>query len=333
MSLLMTLRWIIYRNTTMTNKNIITTIILFFLCAYYGYSQSRIERLLPLLIDCDKINSIENIEKKIEGDSISINYILIGLPTPIEMVSQSVKDSLIAAFEYEYVIATESDRYHKRGKSGDTLSYALIYYDTEFNNITGKKLNATDYGIAGLDVNAVANLDFKGNNMMFDYYIEGIPRHRAQLENTIIKQKSEEETIAMLVGVFKEIAENNSIIKKAIVFDGSKNTSGYCLFQTNCHGKSRSKGVRLEVPPSLAEETYKKMADTINIITVTNQCFSFSQSKNNIDIVFGKEESGDAFLLHRAADGRVFIFHKEKQENGYDNYLPRNWYAEDYVEQ
>ena len=142
-------------------------------------------------------------------------------------------------------------------------------------------------------------------------------------------QEKNTEQIAI---VFSEIATNSAVIKQPLSFDGSKNTSGYCLFQTNKFKKRRSKGVRLEVSSSLAEDAYAKIAAAMNKATFTGRDFLLSQEKNNIDIVFGKDCRGDAFLVHRAEDGRVYLFHKEPQEEGYDNAIPQNWYSEDYLE-
>ena len=316
----------------MTNK--ITTIILFLLSVCYGYSQSRFERLLPLLLNCDSINAVEFIDNNLEGSNGTRNYVIVVLPTPIERIPQSIKDSLVAAFEHEYFVASESDRYHKRGNTGDTLSYALVYDGAYEKEPGGLRVNAGDYGVTGLNVSAAANLDIKGKNLMFDFYMEGSPQHRIQLKNKyeLPSKSSEEEVIAMIAAVFDEIATNSAVIKQPLNFDGSKNTCSYCLFQTNKYAKSYSKGVRLEVPPSLAEDAYTKMGAAMNKVTFTDCSYDLSQQKNDVSIIFGKDCRGDAFLVRRAEDGRVYLFHKEPQENGYDNALPQNWYSEDYLE-
>lgn len=317
----------------MTNRNLFTTIILFFLCVCDSYSQSRIEQLLPLLIDCDSINAVEFMDNNTEGSNGTANYVMIVLPTSIEKIPRSVKDSLIAAFEHEYFVASESDRYHKRGKTGDTLSYALIY-DGRYENESGSlRVKVGDYGTKGYKVSATANLDIKGKNLMFDFYMEGSPQHRIQLKNKyeLPSKSSEEEIITMITAVFDEIATNSAVIKQPLNFDGSKNTCGYCLFQTIKYGKSRSRGIRLEVPPSIAEDVYAKMADAMNKATFTGCSYDFSRKKDDIDIIFGKDYVGEAFLMHRASDGRVYLFHKEAQEEGYGNDIPQNWYSEDYL--
>lgn len=317
----------------MTNRNLFTTIILFFLCVCDSYSQSRIEQLLPLLIDCDSINAVEFMDNNIEDNNGSRNYVIIVLPTPIERIPQSIKDSLIAAFEHEYFIASESDRYHKRGKTGDTLSYALVY-NRGYDNESGRKIAiAGDYSGNRYDARATANLDIKGKNLIFDFYLEGSPRHRLQLKNKygLPSNISEEETRARIKTVFNEIAANSSVIKQSLCFDGSKNTCGRCLFQIIKYKKNRSKGTRLEVPPSIAEQAFAKMANAMNKATFTDCSHDFSRKKDDIDIIFGKDYLGEAFLMHRASDGRVYLFHKEAQEEGYGNDIPQNWYSEDYL--
>lgn len=313
----------------MKAKTILSVIL--FLLAIVAYSQERIERLFPLLGKCDGITVFEDLGYY-ETDTISErDYSVILMPTEIDCLPPQLKDSLISAFEKEIVVASESDRYHRNKDGEDTLIYNLIYSGEINLNSEAAKTNhnyTTDTHIA-------ARLDVINGKLTFSYIREGYPQYRVwpreiidDTSNSLQRYDAEG-----LTKIFNEIAENKSISKKAIVFDGYKNTSGYCLFQTNKYTRSSSKGTRLEVPPSLAEETYKKMADAINMITVTNQCFSFSQGKNEIDIIFGKDWQKDAFLLHRAADERVFIFHKEQQEEGCDNYIPQNWYSEDYVEQ
>ena len=318
----------------MISRNRIFTVVLLLLCALVGHSQSRFERLLPLLLNCDSINAVEFIDNNLEGSNGTRNYVIVVLPTPIEKIPQSVKDSLIAAFEHEYFTADESDRYFKRGKAGDTLSYALAYEGAYEKESDGLRVKAGDYSTKGYKVSATANLDIKGKDLMFDFYMEGSPQHRIQLKNKygLPTESSEEEIIAMITAVFDEIAANSAIIKQPLSFDGSKNTSGYCLFQTNKFKKCRSKGIRLEVPPSLAEDAYTKMADAMNKVTFTDCSYDLSQEKNKIDIIFRKDCRGEAFLMHRAKDGRVYLFHKEPQEDGYDHAIPKNWYSEDYLE-
>ena len=315
----------------MINK--LANTLLFLLSVCYAYSQSRIERLLPLLLDCDSINAIEFIDNNIEDNNGSRNYVIIVLPTPIERIPQSIKDSLIAAFEHEYFIASESDRYHKRGKTGDTLSYALVY-NREYDNESGRQIAiAGDYSGNKYDARATANLDIKGKNLIFDFYLEGSPKHRLQLKNKygLPSNISEEETRARIKTVFNEIAANSSVIKQSLCFDGSKNTCGRYLFQIIKYKKIRSKGTRLEVPPSIAEQAFAKMANAMNKATFTDCSHDFSRKKDDIDIIFGKDYLGEAFLMHRASDGRVYLFHKEAQEDGYGNDIPQNWYSEDYL--
>ena len=258
---------------------------------------------------------------------------MIVLPTSIEKIPRSVKDSLSAAFEHEYFVASESDRYHKRGKTGDTLSYALIYDGRYENESGGIRAKVVDYGAKGHKVRATANLDIKGKDFIFDFYMEGRPKHRIQLKNKygLPSNISEEETRARIKTVFNEIAANSSVIKQSLCFDGSKNTCGRCLFQIIKYKKIRSKGTRLEVPPSIAEQAFTKMANAMNKATFTDCSHDFSRKKDDIDIIFGKDYLGEAFLMHRASDGRVYLFHKEAQEEGYGNDIPQNWYSEDYL--
>ena len=313
----------------MKGKTILSIIL--FQLTILAYSQERIERLLPLLGKCDNITIYEDLEYY-ETDTISERaYSVILMPTEISCLPPQLKDSLISVFEEEIVVVSESDRYHRHKNDEDTLIYNLIYSgNINLNSNAAKKEHnyTTDTHIA-------ARLDVTNEKLTFSYIREGYPQYRVwprgiidDTSNSLQRYDAEG-----LTELFNEIAANNSISKKPIVFDGSNNTSGYCLFQTNHHKKSRSKGIRLEVAPSLAEETYKRMADAIDMASSENQSFGYMRQYNSMNIFFGRKNLGDAFLLHRAADGRVFIFHKEEQEEGYDNYIPKNWYAEDYVEQ
>lgn len=296
-------------------------------------AQERIERLFPLLGKCEGIPLRESIYQQ-ETDSVpDKSYDVLLMPVEIKSLPPGIKDSIIAAFEYELSIASESDRYQKRRGSEDTLSYSLIYDKEE------QMMNAM-YNSDGVfqhhyttDIYIAAKLDVINGQLFLSYVREDSPKYWVWPRDIVYETSpsTQRHDAAELTILFNEIAVNSAVNKQPLSFDGSKNTCGYCLFQTIKYGKSRSRGIRLEVPPSIAESVYAKMADAINKVIFTGCSYSFSQEKNDIGINFGKDWQGEAFLMHRAADGRVYIFHKEPQEEGYDNDIPRNWYSEDYL--
>ena len=91
-------------------------------------AQESIERLFPLLGKCEGVPLYEFIDQQ-ETDSVpDKDYSVILLPVDVNSLPQGIKDSIIAAFDYELSKASESDRYQKHCAGADTLSYSLIYY-------------------------------------------------------------------------------------------------------------------------------------------------------------------------------------------------------------
>lgn len=296
-------------------------------------AQESIERLFPLLGKCEGVHLYESINQQ-ETDSVpDKDYSVMLLPVDVNSLPQGIKDSIIAAFDYELSKASESDRYQKHCAGADTLSYSMIYYrECQTNNDTHIPGGVFEHHYT-TDIYITAKLDVINGQLFLSYVREGSPKYWVWPRDIIYEASpsTQRHDAAELTILFNEIAVNSAVNKQPLSFDGSKNTCGYCLFQTIEFKKCRSRGIRLEVPPSIAEDVYAKMADAINKVIFTGCSYAFSQEKNDIGINFGKDWQGEAFLMHRAADGRVYIFHKEPQEEGYDNDIPRNWYSEDYL--
>lgn len=286
-------------------------------------AQESIERLFPLLSKCEGVELYEFLDNN-EKDTIpGIDYTVVLMPTETDRLPARIQDSILSAFEKELSNASESCRYQKSGNNNDTLSYSLFYAKEIM--VAGKRRNIKQFTMATLDI-------CKGK-LSLTYYSEAIPnfqvygiKGKKSIGDDLQKYDAE-----MLATIFNEIAANSVVIKQPLSFDGSKNTCGYRLFQTTEFKKCRSRGIRLEVPPSIADDVYAKMADAMNKVIFTGCSYAFSQDKNNIGINFGKDWLGEAFLMHRASDGRVYLFHKEAQEEGYGNDIPQNWYSEDYL--
>ena len=294
------------------------------LCLAFTVSaQERIERLFPLLGKCEGLEIYEFLINN-ENDTIpGTDFTVVLMPTETERLPAGIQDSILSAFEKELPKASESCRYQKRGNNKDSLSYSLIYAKEII--VTGRCRNIEMFTMATLDIaNRKLSLTYNSEAIP-DFQVYGIRGNKSIGDDL---QKYDAEMLAM---IFNEIAANSVVIKQPLSFDGSKNTCGYCLFQTIEFKKCRSRGIRLEVPPSLAEDAYTKMADAMNKAALTGYNYSLCQEKNAIHIFFAKDMRGEAFLMHRTEDGRVYLFHKEAQEEGYGNAIPQNWYSEDYL--
>lgn len=286
-------------------------------------AQERIERLFPLLGKCEGLEIYEFLINN-ENDTIpGTDFTVVLMPTEIERLPAGVQDSILSAFEKELPKASESCRYQKSGNNNDSLSYSLIYAKELV--VTGKCRNIEMFTMATLDIaNRKLSLTYNSEAIP-DFQVYGI-RGNKSIGVNIQKYDAE-----MLATMFNKIADNNMVEKKTLCFDGTKNTCGRCLAQSPGYVNCRSKGTRLEVPPSLAEDAYTKMADAMNKAALTGYNYSLCQEKNAIYIFFAKDMRGEAFLMHRTEDGRVYLFHKEAQEEGFGNDIPENWYSEDYL--
>lgn len=307
----------------MKTKSILTILLL--LIASVARAQESIERLLPLLGSCESLNLRESVYSNDIINNEKIHYNARILATPVEKFPAGVIDNLIAAFEKESACVTESDRYQKHTPMGDTLSYSLISQGTIKPKPNSSKFN-TQYHSFSMDMQSAASLDIIDGLVTFHLIQRQLPKY-------LMKKVPEKDCdAALLVQLFGEIAADSRVKSVPVKYDISNgNYNGSWQMQYESTHITHNKGIRLEVPASIAEDFYVRVSDAITAVLSTRQAYSFSRGYNEISVFFGEDLEGDSFCMKRMDDGRVFILHVEPSPPGTDLAIPWNWYEVDTI--
>lgn len=298
-------------------KHRITTAALLLLLTVAAHSQDAIERLLPQLLACDNIDFKEIVDcRPLFNDGKSYSFFIN--TTPVGNLPEGLLDSLVAAFEYEYRFATESDRYRKHKDNSDSIFYTLAYNGTTHPEPNSSKLNVFNHSF-NLDIECAATLDIYDNKFHFSFRRQGKPDHKPKTDGKTYDAAS-------LKALFSEIAADTltkSVPVRYDITDG--NYIGRWQFQYEEKRKTHCHGMRLEIPAEVASKVYARMSDAIRSVNcATDQIYYYNKERNEINIIFGENWEGDVFCLRRMDDGRVFILHTETTPDS-DVAIPIDW--------
>ena len=303
-------------------------------CTLTAGAQSNIERLLPLLGQCDSAA----VSESIYTTNNEVRYSVYAG----DKIHKSLLDSLVAAFQKDAPLATESDLYQKHTPAGDTISYTLVYNGTIKPEPNSAKYN-TKYHSYGLDIHSAASLDIRNDKVWFQYYGRGVPEHRLWQSprdegNPLLfngdGSDKEIAAAAYLAKVFDEIAADSRVKSVAVSYDITDgNYSGSWQYQNSREEtyEAHTHGIRLEIPQAMADHAFARMTDAIETVSYSNLIFSYGKDKNDTHIIFGENWEGDAFCLRRMKDGRVFILHTVRPETPCCVAIPLNWNEVDII--
>ena len=109
------------------------------------------------------------------------------------------------------------------------------------------------------------------------------------------------------------------------------NGNGNWEYMNSHYGYVHRHGRRVEVPKDKANDYFQRLFAAFIEAGQTQDFFSCSLSRNDANIVFGKQWDGDVFCLRRLKDGRVFVLHIEKPDKPCDLAIPYNWHEVDTI--
>lgn len=292
-------------------------------CTLAAHAQQNIERLLPSFATLENVKVTESIDNGVWSRYEEPCYSVLIENAPIEMIPTWLVDSLITAFEKELPLATESDRYQKHSEQGDTLSYTLAYNGTINPTNTQSRLNVMNHHYSQ-SITAAAALDIENKTLRFHYNKIGKVKGRIWTPT--------EHYHGSLLDIFNDIAQDDQSKVVSVSYDiNNGNDSGNWEYMNSHYGYVYRHGKRVEVSNDKAEGAFRRIFAAIVEAAQTLDVFSCSLSRNEANIAFGKQWSGDVFCLRRLKDGRVFILHVEKPDKPCDLAIPHNWHEEDKI--
>ena len=288
-----------------------------------AHAQQNIERLLPSFAILENIKVTESIDNGVWSQYEAPFYSVVIENAPIERIPAWLVDSLITAFEKELPLATESDRYQKHCEKGDTLSYTLAYNGTINPADDKSRLNVMNHHYSQ-SITAAAALDIENKTLRFHYNKIGKVNGRIWT-----LQANQQGT---LLDIFNEIAQESQSKVVAVSYDiNNGNSSGNWEYMNTHYGYVYRYGKRVEVPKDKANDLFQRMFAAIIEAAQTQDVYSCSLSRDDANIVFGKQWSGEVFCLRRLKDGRVFVLHVETPDKPCDLAIPHNWHEVDRI--
>lgn len=283
-----------------------------------AHAQQNIEHLLPSFAMLEDVKVTETIDNGTWAGYNEPFYSVVIERVSIEKLPAWLVDSLVATFERELPLATESDRYQKHSEQGDTLSYTLAYNGTIHPADTLSQLNVINHHYSQ-SIKAAAALDIENKTLRFHYNKVGTVQHRVW-NSSVPSDES-------LPNLFNEISQHPDVTVVPVAYDiDNGDGHGNWEYMNSHHGYVHRKGNRIEIPVNSAAEVFNRFYAAIASISQTQETFSCSLSRDEANMAFGKQWSGEVYCLRRLADGRVFILHVEKPENPCDLAIPHNWH-------
>ena len=287
------------------------------------HAQQNIERLLPSFAMLGDVKVTEAIDNGTWAGYKEPFYSVVIERVSIEKLPAWVVDSLVASFERELPLATESDRYQKHGEQGDTLSYTLAYNGSIHPVDTLSRLNVMNHHYSQ-SIKAAAALDIENKTLRFHYNRVGTAEHRIW-DSSVPSDES-------LHGLFNEICRRSGVNVVPVAYDiDNGDGHGNWEYMNSHHGYVHRRGHRIEIPVDSAAEVFNRFYAAIASMSQSGETFSCSLSRDEANIAFGKEWSGEVYCLRRLADGRVFVLHVEKPEKPCDLAIPHNWHEVDRI--
>ena len=300
------------------NKIRLTIVVWATLLTLSAHAQQNIERLLPAFATLENVKVTESIDNGTWSQYEAPFYSVVVENVPIEMIPAWLVDSLITAFEKELPLATESDRYQKHSEQGDTLSYTLAYNGTINPVDDYSRLNVINHHYSQ-SIKVAAALDIENKTLRFHYNKLGTVQHRIWQLST--------ESNNTLASIFNEIIQDKDVKTVAVSYDiDNGDGDGIWQYQNSNYGYVHRHGHRIEVPVAKANYVFQKFFAAIANNSLKTDTFSCSLSRNEANIAFGKQWSGDVYCLRRLNDGRVFVLHVEKPDKPCDLAIPYNWH-------
>lgn len=292
-------------------------------CTLAAHAQQNIERLLPSFATLENVKVTESIDNGVWSQYEAPFYSVLIENAPIEMIPTWLVDSLITAFEKELPLATESDRYQKHSEQGDTLSFTLAYNGTINPADDESRLNVMNHHYSQR-ITAAAALDIENKTLRFHYNKIGKVKGRIWVPT--------EHHHGSLLDIFHEIAQDGQSKVVPVSYDiNDGNGSGDWEYMNSHYGYVHRHGKRVEASNDKADGAFRRIFAAIVEAAQTLDVFSCSLSRNEANIAFGKQWSGDVFCLRRLKDGRVFILHVEKPDKPCDLAIPYNWHEVDKI--
>ena len=305
------------------NKIRLTIVVWATLLTLSVYAQQNIERMLPAFATLENIKVTESIDNGTWSQYEAPFYSVKIENVPIEMIPSWLVDSLIIAFEKELPLATESDRYQKHSEQGDTLSYTLAYNGTINPTNTQSRLNVMNHHYSQ-SITAAAALDIENKTLRFHYNKIGKVNGRIWVPTSVHH--------GTLLEIFNEIAQESQSKVVSVSYNiNDGNGNGNWEYMNSHYGYVHRHGRRVEVPKDKANDYFQRLFAAIIEAGQTQDVFSCSLSRNDANIVFGKQWDGDVFCLRRLKDGRVFVLHVEKPDKPCDLAIPYNWHEVDSI--
>ena len=307
------------------NKKRLSLFVWLFILSLSANSQQGIELLLPIFEQQDGIDVIESLDNGASTRQGNSSYSFRIERESIDLLPVGLIDTLTATFERELPLATESDRYQKHSENGDTLSYTLAYNGTI--NPVGNvgRLNVMNHHYSNNTRIATA-LDIENGTFRFHYY------RSDRAKNMTDESDDTADGARSLADLFAEIANNPHTKVTDVIYDiNNGNSNGNWSYCNSVYGFVHRKGWRLEINRNEADSVFHKMRSAIEKISRTAQVFSFNSSRDEVNIAFGKNWSGDVYCLRRLSDGRVFVLHVEKPDKPCDLAIPYNWHEVDRI--
>ena len=292
-------------------------------CTLAAHAQQNIERLLPSFATLENVKVTELVDNGVWSQYEEPYYSVLIENAPIEIIPTWLVDSLITAFEKELPLATESDRYQKHSEQGDTLSYTLAYNGTINPADDKSRLNVMNHHYSQR-ITAAAALDIENKTLRFHYNKIGKVNGRIWAPTAVHH--------GTLLEIFNEIAQESQSKVVPVSYDiNDGNGNGNWEYMNSHYGYVHRRGRRVEVPKDKASDCYQRLFAAIIEAGQTQDFFSCSLSRNDANIAYGKQWSGDVFCLRRLKDGRVFVLYVEKPDKPCDLAIPYNWHEVDSI--
>ena len=173
-------------------------------------------------------------------------------------------------------------------------------------------------------ITAAAALDIENKTLRFHYNKNGKVNGRIWVPTSVHH--------GTLLEIFNEIAQESLSKVVSVSYNiNDGNGNGNWEYMNSHYGYVHRHGRRVEVPKDKANDYFQRLFAAIIEAGQTQDVFSCSLSRNDANIVFGKQWDGDVFCLRRLKDGRVFVLHVEKPDKPCDLAIPYNWHEVDSI--
>ena len=292
-------------------------------------AQHNIEQLLPEFSRNEDVDMMEVYSKNVILLEDLVQYTCIIRDTPLNRVPRWLQDSITVAFERELPVATESDRYQRHTDTGDTLSYSLAYKGKILPDDSKAPALGGPNKSFNMNIITAASLDICDSTLTL-FYAKTTP-----VEKNVKSGSSEDSCPREAMVEMLQHLTSMSQVKTTPVSYNIANGDFFGSWALEFHPKDvtavHRRGIRYEIPSTIADSIYSKATALINAMTMTESSYDCFMKINDQSIALGKDMCDDAFLARRIPDGRVFLLHMLPDEKHSGSLVPMDWHQIDKI--